>query len=290
VHRKVFGVLIAIVLIACGRSVATEYDLDDAAKLTIEALKSSDVVELVEQKSADELTVKYSDGTESSFFLGNLLINLNSNPEAEREIIAHYVSVLLKDAIPERPILEDELRRNIVPLVRHTDYMDFLRDAAIKSDEPSDAYFVRALAADYWIILAIDGEDATSVPRHSEFKILGLSDDQLLELAISNLKGRADSELRIQRTNGVNMLIFDGNYESSILLVSDFWRKESTFLGDTIVAIAPARDLLMYCTKSNTECVRRIHEIAIQNFSSLANTISTELIEWSGDNWTAYSP
>ncbi len=286
--RRLLGTIVAIFLIACGRSGAAEFDLDDAARLSLEAIKSSEGVKSVERKSPDELVIRFFDGTESSFFLDNLLINLNNDPNAEKEIIARYVTVLIKDAGPDTPRSQGELKRKVVPLIRHTDYVNFLRGAEGKSGEPLDTYLFRNFIADYWLILALDDKESTSVLRRSEFDVLQLSDDKLLELAAQNLKRLSDSELRIERANGVNMLVLDGNYESSMLIANDFWRKESTYLDDEIVAVAPARDLLMYCSKSNTECINRIHDLTLQNFDSFANAISTELIEWNGESWGPY--
>ena len=286
---RVFSAFIALSLtISLSKAANERYSLDDIAETAISQLKNSGTVVSVERVSEDTLIVTFSGGEESSFFLGNLYVTANDDPENIDEVTARYVSVILNAISTGEGRDPDDVKNNLFPIVRHIEYANAIKTFA-KDATDLHEYFVKPLDADYRILLALDTDDSISVPPLKDLQILEMSETELLTLAVDNFRRKYFDKISVEQGDGIHMVLLDGNYETSVLLLDEYWEKESGRLQDNIIAVSPARDLLLYAQESNADAVRQIIRVAEDNILSLSNAISDKPLIWRDGLWSAYN-
>lgn len=242
----------------------------------------------VVRKTPDALLVKRADGSEVTAFLGNLLIELNANPTESSAILSQFVSVFAQSSDGVETLSVDTIKQSLMPAVRSATSMREALIAAGGDAAKDDQYVSKSIAADYVALLAIDRPESISIPGRESLAHVGLGDEEMFEIAIRNLEDRMKN-VQIVREGGVSVVILDQNYESSVLLADNFWRKEQKTLKDEIVAVAPARDILFFCAAGDANCIATINAIVEQNFESLSHSISAKLIKWDGARWRAFN-
>ena len=136
-------------------------------------------------------------------------------------------------------------------------------------------------------MLALDDEHSLKVATAQATADFNMNDDETYARAIANLNQKLLPLLEVHEYEGLHMALIDGTYESSLIAVDSYWKQESERLQDVIVAVAPSRDVLLYCAKSNAPCVSKIEHFARENIPALSGSISVRLIEWEGA-WKAY--
>lgn len=85
------------------------------------------------------------------------------------------------------------------------------------------------------------------------------------------------------------MIAMGGNYESSLLIDTEFWRSEAQRLNDSIVAVAMARDLLLYARKSDKDSISKMRKIVYDNQGTIVGLVSTQFLDWTGESWRSFS-
>lgn len=284
-----FLALIAASIITFSAVQAADYTFDDAASVVTTAMTASENVKSVTRTAEDALSVEFENGTETSVYLGNLTATLNADPDNETETVAQFVSVLFRTGGYNPETTPDQLRKQLRPIVRHSDYVDAMKETAKNAMGGNLTFLMRPIAADYWLIVAIDNDDSIQVIPRGELEALALTDDEIFDQSLTNFSETLLPLLQREQTNGAHMLLLDGNYEASLIAVGNYWDGEAERLGDSIVMVAPARDVVLYCKRSDTVCIDIIHDLAKENIKGLSNAISDTLLEWNNKGWREYS-
>lgn len=280
--------VLAVIFVIAGRSaaLADEYSLDAVAQIVAEAAKASGVIESVVRTGEDTLEITFANGVESSVYLGNLVAELNDEPENEQQTLDQFLSVILSTGAAEQA---QQTADRLMPIVRDSDYLNYVQETLAASPSQDDGPVTRPIAGDYWLLVAFDDESAIRLAQRSDLAGLSMTDDELVKRAIANFTEILLPIVEVQQINGVYVLILDGSYEASILAAESFWEKESLRLEDNIVAVAPARDMVLYCKASNDDCIDKIQAFASENIGSLGNAVSDTLLEWAENDWREHS-
>ncbi len=116
----------------------------------------------------------------------------------------------------------------------------------VGDDEP----ILRNLGNGLLVAYLVDEGDHFSYVQRRHINLAGLSESALHEKAIANLAALlAQREARLHAAvNGVSAIIFDGNFEATLILVDSLWDEELAHLAPNgfVVAI-PTRDVLAFC-------------------------------------------
>lgn len=245
-------------------------------------------IQAIERKSQDELLILFSDGHSISFFLGNLLAEINANTEAAPEMLQRYVDALsgirVRTAASPNAFVESAL----IPMIRNADYVSHLRAVAAESQVAGESYFFRNIAADYWVILAIDSEACTTPLRRSMLQT-GEDFDVLFTKAVENFRIRFLPTLKVEDLGPIKMLSGSGDYEASVLAIDDFWRDAAEDEGGGPLAVALSKDVLLYCSKFNSDAVSRLKDLVAKRGGTFPYSISTKILEWTDEGWIAAS-
>lgn len=276
-------------LVMVGEDQVLAFDLDDAAQMFGAALASvRDDLQAIERKSQDQILLKFTDGDSITFFLGNLLAEINACSDGPAEKLQRYVgtisSIRARQALGSSAFDESDL----IPMIRNTDYVSQLRAVANESSLDGDTYHFRNIAADYWIILALDSETCTTPMRRSMLP-MDTDVDSLFAKAAENFRHRFLPTLKVEDLGQIKMLSGSGDYEASVLAIDQFWRDAADSIGGGPLAVALSKDVLLYCSKTNEDGVARLKRVIEDRGGSFAYSISTKLLEWTETGWVEAS-
>jgi uncharacterized protein YtpQ (UPF0354 family) len=177
----------------------------------------------------------------------------------------------------------------IIPLIKPADYLDMsnLQAAEMGATKKIDAAYEKYNEQ----LLIVYAEDENDNIRHllaSDIKKLNIPQDSLRPIAIRNLDKMLTSIER-HGENGVYMITAGGNYEVSIILLSDIFNKETLPVkGDFVIAI-PTRDVLLVTGSNDKEGIERIKEAAEKGYETGSYAISKFLYRWNGKFFEKYN-
>lgn len=171
---------------------------------------------------------------------------------------------------------------NVVPVVRGVQELQQLK-VYIARQKIKDSV-INMLHENYnedlSICYAIDTKYSVSYLAEKDFDSLGIARDSLRTVAIRNLRSRLD--IKREGADGVYLLVADGNYESSLILLPELWKKEELLVdGDFVVAV-PCRDVLLITGSRNKDGIKKLNELASKYYEENSYFISKKLFRWDG--------
>ncbi len=201
-----------------------------------------------------------------------------ADPAARAESIRTYVRRLLSRP-PDTVGAAD--RPRILPVIRAAEFV-----ASVRRD-PAAAAVAEPLAADLWVLYALEAPGQTHYLLESELPKLGVSGPELRALAVQNLSLKAPKAKLEEVADGVRWIVLDGVHESSFLLLEPFWNRIAKEMGESPVAAVPTRDVLLFAAASDEGAVMRIREVAERFATEPAHSISARLLRRDGKAWRA---
>ena len=173
-------------------------------------------------------------------------------------------------------------RENIVPTIKNSEFVSQIGDL---TDVPQEH-----LAADIWIIYALDLPNETRSFRRSDLQQLGVDPGELRQLACNNLD-RILTTIRGHGRGPWYAITAGGNYEASILLLDKVWEEwqdwEELVDGD-IVAAVPARDVLLVTGSRSKEGIQTVRQKARQIEEKGDHLISQTLLRRTSGTWKVF--
>jgi hypothetical protein len=184
--------------------------------------------------------------------------------------------------------MSDELTR-IVPLVRG----DVERGASPPQVSKGAGEMVdQRLAPGLRIVYALDRPDRWDYLAAEQLAKLDVRMDELLDLAICNLRDRLPP-LQLLDDPPCYRLIGDGNLESSLLLLTEFWHDPwPNFVGDLVIAV-PTRGRLDVTSSLSPKGLAALRQGIEEKWSDPAfaqQRVSRSLYRWAGDHWLEFEP
>jgi hypothetical protein len=115
---------------------------------------------------------------------------------------------------------------------------------------------VQHLAGPLWVGLALDGDHTRRLVRRIDADMLRMPDARLFLVARANL-GMAAETLRRERLGPVTRLHFDGDLDSSLLVLRPLWQAVVQAVGGPVVVAAPARGALVYASVAAADALQQ---------------------------------
>lgn len=105
---------------------------------------------------------------------------------------------------------------------------------------------------DLLVAYVVDDGSQLRLINEGERRASEVSTRALHEAAIANLSRQvADRGVKLARHGGIMALLFDGNFEATLLLCEELWPHVHEQLGAELFAVAPARDVLAVSSPEN---------------------------------------
>lgn len=186
------------------------------------------------------------------------------------------------DSSPNRPRVSHARdsstidRSRIIPIIKDRKRF-YETQASLSQGDPKGRPPI--LAHDYndelIVTYGIDSLDTLTLISQETYEELGLTRRDLRALVVENLKTVLPRPL-VRSGQLYSMVAAGKRYESSLLLLDDFWKGLSLGRDEIVVAI-PARHVLLFTEASNKQGVAALRKLATQVKKQSANGI-TEIL------------
>ena len=152
--------------------------------------------------------------------------------------------------------------------------------------QPDQLPLVDYFVGDLQLRYSFDDPKYISSVSASDLKRLKLKREELLPLAIANFRRRYP-KYKVERIHGaVSSVTNAGELEPSLLLDSGFWDLERQRTGSVIVAGVPARDSLVFTSRSVAWQVDVLRRLVTDLYGSAgSDALSQKLFQWNQGRW-----
>jgi uncharacterized protein YtpQ (UPF0354 family) len=222
------------------------------------------------------------DETKHKCHLNNVWQLCKNSPHDKASIINHYVGSLvenIKSDSTEEPIDPN----SIIPSLKNELYLNSL------PLEPDGSIPVAAehLAGDIWITYARESEATIHFLSKSDLQDLKMSMPEVRQQSIANLKNRLNEVLKFGE-GPCHLILTDGGYTASLLLLDSLWAKEEKLIAGEIVASVPSRDTLFFTSADSAEGLKAIRKATVEASKEEAYLISNTLLVRRNGKWEVF--
>lgn len=253
------------------------------------------VVAMPEVRSAQvdwadlSLTVVRQDGTELVLYPDNLdltLKGLTNAADQEAAIVAHVMAAL-GDVSDDATGLTPESLPKLLPVIGPEDlYAQFARRA-----DTADPLVTQPWLPGLAIYLVIDAETSLSYLTTVNLAETRHPADALFARALANLSERAPWA-RVQEVSAdpwIGILLLDGTYEGSLLLVPEIWNDLAEKHGQ-IGAAHPARGVVLLFDADDIRAHGTVAAFLRDELGDVPYPVSNELLVWDAGRWMPLPP
>lgn len=217
---------------------------------------------------------------------GGLLVNLEriwslceSDSTTCDPELKHLANEVLKLATrPESPKATPE---RLFAVIRPSGYFDGT-PADVKAES-----LIEPLAADLLVVYVMDEGGAVRGAKTSDLKDLGLARTDVPAAALRNLTAALPVPPNQPdcRPHAVGLWRSGSYFESSRLLLSDYWQGMAQRTKLSIVAAAPAADSLVVVCDPTAEELVKLRKMVEQLGRQAARPVSNTLLKWTPTGW-----
>ena len=259
---------------------------DEFTKRFVEQLAAgSDNAIDIEVTESLSMTLSYPDGREFETNLHNAYELYTNDPDGLEDVLAQYVNFALESLEP-RP--EQLAVADIVPVVKDDAWVtEMIRYTKERGGDDIGEMYRQTLAPGLTILYA---EDTPTSIRYIQEDVIAEAEVDLTTiraLAVENLLSKLP-ELEVAGGPGLYMLIADGNYEASLLLVDGIWNSENFDVAGDIVVSIPSRDVLLISGTDNLEKLEMLRNLRDQSFAESPYRITTTLYRRQDGAWVPW--
>ncbi len=235
-------------------------------------------------KVAGPLEVRYQVGdTERTAFLDNAYAAYTQSPTERDEIVRHYATSALA---MDTPTASPATAGTIVPVIRSSSYLAGISGeiARLGGDPAADLPVHEPLNGELTVMYVIDTPTSMAFLLPSQLPEFGVSPKELRARAIDNLVETLPP-LEVRTGDGILMIIADGNYESSLLLLDSLWAPGGLPLEGELVVAVPTRDVLLITRRDDAASVARVRGAAEELATTGTYAISPQLFVRKDGSW-----
>lgn len=231
------------------------------------------------------LTATGPSGNEVTAFLGNAYELYEQDRDQLDEILDLYAASLMDTMAQGEESLSPA---DIVPVIKDSAWLAEAIGATFEGrDQEVPEYFQAALVDGLTIIYAEDTPNNIRYIEKQSIVELGIDISAIRALAINNLLARLP-DISVEGGDGLYMIIADGTYEASLLLVDEIWTTDNFAVNGEIVVALPARDVLLVSGTDNTQQLDKLIAISAQVYSESPYYLTQQLYVRRNDRWALF--
>jgi uncharacterized protein YtpQ (UPF0354 family) len=176
----------------------------------------------------------------------------------------------------------------ILPRIKSTGLSSELTEAGMPPDQfPVTEPLVGKLLVAY----AFDLPQGFMMVRQQDLAQLNISQDRLRKLSLDNLKKQMP-EITVQfhgESGEVRRVITGNHFEACTLLAPNFWAKIAEQTAGEVVAAAPTRDIVVFCSSESKPGLAALAVVANEMMRLESGyALSNELFVWRGGEWQVF--
>ena len=249
----------------------------------ISVMQKADPARKLTTTKALEVITSKIDGQQQSISLGNCYDAYKLSPKDKDAIITRYVESY-KNAVPTTAINT----ARIVPVIRNKGWLEksFQNMRALNVDAQLYPYYESYLD-DMIILYAEDTPTNMRILVQKDIDALNIKKEDLRSVCSKNLKNVLPS-VKKGNVSGIYLISAGDNYESSLILLDEFWSGHTIEAdGDYVVAI-PARNILLITSSNNKAAIALLRTIAGQRFKESPYKITDKLLIYKNGSFSEY--
>lgn len=245
-----------------------------------------DLIRVDYDPAAGSLTLHSRNGDTMTKFLNNALLALREKRgRARAQALLNYLNMT------ETMADNGEIAK-VLPVLKARDFVDVARQQMIQAakDEPDPPQFVYLDEAENLIkLFVVNGETAVSYVMSSALEDWGIDVRELAEMAQANLqKFLAKTGVQIARRSRFQYVEVDGQFESSVAFVPNFWAQVQEQSGGAApIAAFLSRDKVFFTHENDIEGLQLL-ELISADLSDVAYVISPDQYRWENGRWTLF--
>lgn len=236
-----------------------------------------------------QVQFRLADGVELTAFLRNAY--------EQQRVNSHLLAAALESqlaVIKAQPTLASTGSvSEILPIIRPASFLETVRrqHAQTGSSGAGISLVSEALNDDLLVLFVFDSAEGMRFVSTQDLANLKLDMQALRVAAKANLsrhvvgKKFSNKLMEVASTARIYMVSGDENYESSALLLKDFWSRSSFNVKGNIVAFVPVRGLVLVTGSQDKEGLRLASQVAAQGFAELPYAISPAGFELRDGAW-----
>jgi hypothetical protein len=170
--------------------------------------------------------------------------------------------------------------RDVVPVIKGRSFFEELA--------PGEGIHHEPLVADLFVAYAFDSPESFRFMTGEEGGALGISFPELRQIAEDNLRDKLP-EVELTSSGPVHILSAGGNFEASLLLLGDLWEQMAEQVKGSLVACAPARDLLYFTGLEERGGVRSLAQYVEKMYPQAMHPVSKALLLREEKAWVPFS-
>jgi len=260
---------------------------DEFTDKFIQALKQSHPDVTTDVNEPLQLKAANADGREVVAYLNNAYeLYLQDTDELDAVLERYVVALMATMTADEAPPLS---LANIVPVVKDSAWLAEAL-AAIKPEigTTSPEYYQTSFVEGLSIIYAEDTPSNIRYIEKASIEELGVDIATIPATAIVNLLAKLP-DISVDGGEGLYMVIADGNYEASLLLVDDIWTHQNFDVAGDIVVALPARDVLLVSGTGNTEQLEQLQALAKQVYAESTYNLTSNIDVRRNGRWEVFA-
>uniref|UniRef100_UPI0005764C9B hypothetical protein n=2 Tax=Nitrobacteraceae TaxID=41294 RepID=UPI0005764C9B len=168
-------------------------------------------------------------------------------------------------------------------VVRSADYM---RQALREVDARGPA-LTRPLAEGLVIVPVLDSPRAVRVFNDKDRAALGLTQDQVFDIAIANLRSSVKPLTTVAKAvpSGQFGTLTGDYYQTSRLALIDSWAPLAQAQGGVLIVAAPSADLVLYASEDSSAAIDALRTLARNMMARAPKPLSGSLLRWTPKGW-----
>jgi hypothetical protein len=149
---------------------------------------------------------------------------------------------------------------------------------------------VTPLVGDLATAYTLEDRDAVRTLTGHDLTRSGVSTEALHARALINLAQHVTrTGMKLQAYGSMMAVIFDGDMEATLLLYDPLWTRLHDEMGDHLVAVVPARDVLAVAPATSSEGIAELRAVVQRVFPRDDHALSRDFYGHHGGRWTALS-
>ncbi|MEM1437224.1 MAG: DUF1444 family protein [Pseudomonadota bacterium] len=234
----------------------------------------------VETTAPLELSVRLNPDEESvKAFLTNAYESYLQEPHQLDEILATYTAGFYETLQLQNTAVDPA---KIVPVIKDAAWITEVSG----DDDPKERLVFESLNEALVIVYAQDADNTIRYLQPDEFDELEL-EKPIREIALNNLSALLP-ELQIGGNDGLFLLVADGTYEVSTLLLEDLWNKKAFPVQGELIVSVPARDVVLVSGTQESDSRPLMEKLTKQMYDESPYKLTQQLFRRKGDGWVLH--
>ncbi len=206
-----------------------------------------------------------------------------NSPAARGAELAHFLDEVIRISTQKGPVPATAAR--LVAVIRSAAYIEGLPSAA-RSKTLSEP-----LAADLWVMYVVDEGGAVRGASADDLSAAGVTREALAAVARTNLASvlPAPAGQPLCQPHSITLMATGNYFESSRLLLPDFWKGLADRSRSVVVAAPAADALVIACDPDATE-LQKLADGVAKMFQIADRPVSRSLLRWTASGWQEVRP